>query len=78
MEETSNTYRIQVKKKPLGKRPLGMPRWRTLENGIIEFRRKECEDGEGGWIQNRVQCRALVSAVLNGRVLPSRLLRREY
>jgi hypothetical protein len=65
MGEKSNTYRLEVGK-PEGKRPLGRPRRRCLNN----FRMDLGEMGWGGedWIglaQGRDKWRALVNSVLN-------------
>jgi hypothetical protein len=64
MEETRNAYRIMVGK-PEGKRPLGRPRRRWVDNIKIELREIECPGIE--WIdlaQDRDQWRALVNTVL--------------
>jgi hypothetical protein len=68
MGETKNAYRILVGK-PEGKRPLGRPRRRWVDNIKIDLR------GIGGdgmdWIdlaQDRDQRRALVNTVMNLRV----------
>jgi hypothetical protein len=66
--EKRNAYRILVGK-PEGKRPLGRPRRRWLNNIKMGFR----ETGWGGmdWVdvaQDRDQLRALVKAVMNLRV----------
>jgi hypothetical protein len=68
MEEKRNAYRILVGK-PEGKRPLGRPRRRWLDNNKIDLR----EIGWDGmdWIyvaQDRDQWRALVNTVMNIRV----------
>jgi hypothetical protein len=68
MEETRNTYRILVGK-PEGKRPLGRPRRRWVDNGKIDLK-------EIGWgsmhsidlAQERDQCKALVNMDLHLRV----------
>jgi hypothetical protein len=67
--EKRNTYRILVGK-PEGKRPLGTPRRRWVNNIKIDLR----EVGWDGmdWIdlaQDRGQWRALVNTVMNLRVL---------
>jgi hypothetical protein len=66
--ETRSAYRILVRK-PEGKRPLGRPRHRCVDNIKIDLR----EIGWDGvvWIdlaQHRDQWRALVNTVLNLRV----------
>jgi hypothetical protein len=69
MGEKSNAYRILVGK-PEGKRPLGRPRHRWVDNIKMDLR-------EIGWdgidcidlAQNRDQWRALVNAAINFRVL---------
>jgi hypothetical protein len=72
MEEERKVYKVLVGK-PEGKRPLGRPR-RWWEDGIrIDLR----ETGLWGvdWIrlsQDRVRWRAIVSAVMNLRVLAPR------
>jgi hypothetical protein len=68
MGETRNAYRMLVGK-PEGKRPLGRPRCRWVENIKIDLR----EIGWGGidWIelsQDRDGWRALVNTVMNLRV----------
>jgi hypothetical protein len=68
MGETRNAYRILVGK-PEGKRPLGRPRRRWVDNIKMDL-------GEIGWdgrdwiklAQDRDQCRALVNTVMNLRV----------
>jgi hypothetical protein len=72
MEEERKVYKVFVGK-PEGKRPLGRPR-RRWEDGIRTDLR---EIGFGGvdWIrlaQNRDLWRAVVSAVMNRRVLAPR------
>jgi hypothetical protein len=66
--ETRNAYRILVGK-PEGKRPLGRPRLRWVDNIKIDLRETEwdCVD----WIdmaKDRGQWRALVNTVMNLRV----------
>jgi hypothetical protein len=68
MGENRNAYRILVGK-PGGKRPLGRPRGRLVDNIKMDLR----EIGLDGvdWIdmaQDRGQWRALVNTVLNIRV----------
>jgi hypothetical protein len=68
MGETRNTYRILVGK-PEGKRPVGRPRRRWMDN-IKTYLREIGWDGVD-WIdlaQDRVQWRALVNTVMNPRV----------
>jgi transposase len=67
MWEKRNAYRIFVGN-PDGKRPLGRPRWRWVNNIKLDLREIGCmvwidlaEDGD--------QWRALVNAVMNFRVL---------
>jgi hypothetical protein len=68
MGETRNAYRI-LAGKPEGKRPLGRPRCRWVDNIKIDLR----ETGWDGmdWIelaQDRDQWRALVKTMMNLRV----------
>jgi hypothetical protein len=68
MGETRNVYRILVGK-PEGKRPLGKPRRRWVDNIKMDLG----ETGRDGsdWIelaQDRDQWRALVNTVMNLRV----------
>jgi hypothetical protein len=72
MEEERKVYKVLVGK-PEGKRPLGRPR-RRWEYGIkMDLREIGLEDVD--WIrlaQDRDQWRAVVSAVMNLRVLAPR------
>jgi hypothetical protein len=66
--ETRNAYRILVGK-PQGKRPLGRPRCRWVDNIKIKLREIGC--GGVGCIdlaQDRDKSRALVNTVMNLRV----------
>jgi hypothetical protein len=68
MGEKKNSYRLLVGK-PEGKRPLGRPRCRWVDNIMMDLG----EVGSGGvdWIglaQDRNRWRALVNSVLNLRV----------
>jgi hypothetical protein len=68
MEEKRNVYRILVGK-PEGKRPLGRPRRRWMDNIKMDLREIGCNGVD--WIdmaQIRDQWRALVNTVLNLRV----------
>jgi hypothetical protein len=68
MEETRNAYRILVGK-PEGKRPLGRPIRRWVDNIKIDLREIEWDGMD--WIdlaQDRNQWRALVNTVMNFRV----------
>jgi hypothetical protein len=65
MGEKKNAYRILVGN-PEGKRPLGRPRRRWVDNIKIDLRETGCDGGD--WIdlaQDRDQWRALVKAVMN-------------
>jgi hypothetical protein len=69
MGEKRNAYRLLVRK-PEGKRPLGTPRLRRMDNIKMDL----SEIGWGGvnWIglaQVRGKWRALVNAVMNLRVI---------
>jgi hypothetical protein len=68
MGEKRNAYRILVEN-PEGKRPLGRPRRRWVDN--IKINLKEIGWDGGDWIdlaQDRDQWRVLVRAVMNIRV----------
>jgi hypothetical protein len=68
MEEEKNAYRLLVGK-PEGRRPLGRPRRRWLDN--IRMDLLESVWGDVDWIslaQDRDRWRALVNSVLNFRV----------
>jgi hypothetical protein len=68
MGEERNAYRILVGK-PEGKRPLGRPRRRWVDNIRMDLREIGWDDVD--WIdlaQDRDQWRALVSTVMNLRV----------
>jgi hypothetical protein len=68
MGEKRNAYRLMVGK-PEGKRPLGRPRRRWVDNIRIDL--EEVGWGDVGWIglaQDRNRWRALVNSVLNLRV----------
>jgi len=68
MGEESGTYRVLVGK-PEGKRPLGRPRLRCVDNIRMDFQEVGC--GFVDWIglaQDRDGCRTLVNAVMNHRV----------
>jgi hypothetical protein len=63
MGEKRNAYKILVGN-PEGKRPLGRPRRRWVDNIKMDLR----EIGWDGMAQDRNQWRALVTAVMNLRV----------
>jgi hypothetical protein len=68
MGEKRNAYRILVSN-PEGKRPLGRPRRRWVDNIKMDLREIGWDGGD--WIdlaQNRDQWRALVRAIMNLRV----------
>jgi hypothetical protein len=68
MGETRNAYRTLVGK-PEGKRPLGRPRRRWVDNIKMELREIRWDGVD--WIelaQDRDQWRALVNTVMNLRV----------
>jgi hypothetical protein len=67
MEEKKTAYRLLVGK-PEGKRPLGRPRCRRVDNVRMDL--GEVGWGDVDWIgQDRNRWRALVNSVLNFRVL---------
>jgi len=68
MGEDRGVYRVLVGK-PKGKRPLGRPRLRWVDNIRMDFQEVAC--GYMDWIglaQDRNRWRTLVSAVMNLRV----------
>jgi hypothetical protein len=68
MGEKRNVYRLLVRK-PEGKRPLGRPRHRWIDN--IKMDLLEIGLSFVDWIglaQDRYRCRALVNTVMNLRV----------
>jgi hypothetical protein len=68
MEEKRNAYRILVIKSD-GKRPLGRPRRRWVDNIKMDLRETGC--GGMDWIdlaQNRDKWRALVNTIMKLRV----------
>jgi hypothetical protein len=68
MEEKRNVYMLLLGK-PEGKRPLGRPRHRWIDNIKIDL--LEIGLSVVGWIglaQNRYRWRALVNTVMNFRV----------
>jgi len=69
MGERKGLYRVLVRK-PGGKRPLGRPRCRWEDNIKMDLQEMGC--GDIYWIelaQDKVRWRALVTAVMNLRVL---------
>jgi hypothetical protein len=65
IRETRNAYRILVGK-PEGKRPLGKPRSRWVNNIKIYLREIECDGMDLiDLVQDRGQWRALVNTVMN-------------
>jgi hypothetical protein len=69
MGEERAVYRVLVGK-PEGKRPLGRPRSRCVDNIRMDLQKVGC--GHVDWIvltQDRDRWRTLVSAVMNLRVL---------
>ena len=70
MEEGRGVHKVSVGK-PDGKRPLGRPRRRWDDN--IKMDLEEVARGCGDWMelaQDRDRWRALVSTVMNFRVVP--------
>ena len=70
MEEGRGVHKVSVGK-PEGKRPLGRPRHRWEDN--IKMDLQEVGRGCGDWMelaQGRDRWRALVSTVMNFRVVP--------
>jgi len=68
MDQERGVYRVLVGK-PVGRRPLGRPRRRWVENIRMDLQEVGC--GYVGWIglaQDRDRWRTLVSAVMNLRV----------
>ena len=68
MDEERGVYRVLVGK-PEGKRPLGRPRRRWVDNNMMDLQEVGC--GYMDWIglaQDRDRWRTLVSAVMNLRV----------
>jgi hypothetical protein len=68
MGEKRNAYRLLVGK-PEGKRPLGRPRRRWVDNSRMDLGEVKC--GDVDWIvlaKDRNRWRALVNSVLNLRV----------
>jgi hypothetical protein len=68
MEEKKNAYRILVRKQE-GKRPLGRPTRRWVNNIKVDLREIGCDGMD--WIdlaQNRDQWRAVVKTAMNLRV----------
>ena len=68
MGEEKGVYRVLVVK-PEGKRPLGKPRRRWVDNIRMDLQEVGC--GYMDWIglaQNRDRCQTFVSAVMNLRV----------
>jgi hypothetical protein len=67
-EGKRNAYRILVGK-PEGRRPLGRPRYRWVDNISMDLREIECDGIDWiGLAQDRAQWRALVNTVMNFRV----------
>jgi hypothetical protein len=54
--------------KPEGKRPLGRPRRRWVDNIKMDLREIGWDDVDWNLAQDREQCRALMNTVMNLRV----------
>jgi hypothetical protein len=68
MGETRNAYRILVGK-PEGKKPLGRPRRRWVDNFKMDLREIGWDGMDGMYLaQDRNQWRVLVNTVMNLRV----------
>ena len=68
MGEERGVYRVLVRK-PEGKRPLGIPRRRWLDNIRVNLQEAGCGYMDCiGLVQDRDRWRTLVSAVMNVRV----------
>jgi hypothetical protein len=68
MREKRNVYRLLVRK-PEGKRPLGRPRRRWIDNIKMDLLEIGLNVVDGiGLVQDRYSWRALVNAVMNLRV----------
>jgi hypothetical protein len=68
MGEERGVYRFSVGK-PEGKRPLGRPRRRWVDNIRMDLQEVRCEYMDWiGLVQDRDRWRRLVSAVMNLRV----------
>jgi hypothetical protein len=68
MSKIRNAYRILVGK-PEGRRPLGRPRRRWMDNIKMDLREIGCDGGD--WIdlaRDKDQWRALMNTVINFRV----------
>ena len=69
MDEERGVYRILLGK-PEGRRPLGRPRFRWVDNNRMDLQEVGCGCIEWiGLAQDRDRWRTLVSAVMNLRVL---------
>jgi len=68
MSKERGAYRVLVRK-PEGKRPLGRPRRRWVDNIRMDLQKVGCEYVDWiGLVQDRDRWRTLVSAVMNLRV----------